>query len=276
MKLIADSGSTKTAWLLLDGAKKISFQTKGINPLFLTAAEVREEIQKAFPKAILFEQIEELYFYAAGCSTIERCSMLKELLQKIFTSAKIDTQSDLLAAARALFQNEKGVACILGTGSNSCIYDGEKIVENVTSLGYILGDEGSGAHIGKLFLTRLLNNELSEDIEKDFQKEFSMDTETIVQQLYTASYPSRFLASFAPFVAKYIHLSEIKAIVEESFALFFKHQIDKYNHQNLPIAFVGSIAWNFQNELKKELQKRNFETPLYLSNPIEKLAEYHI
>ena len=275
MKLIADSGSTKTDWLLLDKDKKISFQTGGINPLFLTEENIKKEIQKAFPADVSFSDIRALYFYAAGCSTKERCFSLQQLLQTIFTKAEISTESDLLGAARALFQHEKGLACILGTGSNSCVYDGKEIVQNVTSLGYILGDEGSGAHIGKNFLIALLNNELPQEVLSDFEKEFSLEAEEIVQQLYTADYPSRFLASFAPFVAKHLQITAVANIVEESFALFFKHQIDKYKYQNLPIAFVGSIAWNFQTQLSKELQKRNFEAPLYLSKPIEKLAEYH-
>jgi len=181
----------------------------------------------------------------------------------------------LLGAARALFQHKKGLACILGTGSNSCVYDGKEIKQNITSLGYILGDEGSGAHIGKTFITALLNDELPSELKNNFFRQFALEAETIVQKLYTADYPSRFLASFVPFVAENLKYTEITKLVEDSFALFFKHQIDKYTYKDLPIAFVGSIAWHFKKQIKKELQKRNFEPPLYLPSPIEKLAEYH-
>ena len=275
MKLIADSGSTKTDWLLINKNYKISFKTQGINPLFLTEKEITKEIKKAFPNNISLEDVQELYFYAAGCSTKERCFSLQQLLQTIFSKAKIATESDLLGAARALFQHKKGLACILGTGSNSCVYDGKEIKQNITSLGYILGDEGSGAHIGKTFITALLNDELPSELKNNFFRQFALETETIVQKLYTADYPSRFLASFVPFVAENLKYTEITKLVEDSFALFFKHQIDKYTYKDLPIAFVGSIAWHFKKQIKKELQKRNFEPPLYLPSPIEKLAEYH-
>ena len=257
MKLTADSGSTKTTWLLdTNGAEKLYFYTQGINPFHMDI-ETMESILKeellpqlqssGFP-------IDDIEFYGAGC-TAEKSVILKNILQKIFPSSKsVIVGSDMLGAAKALFNNEPGIACILGTGSNSCLYDGEKIVENISPMGYILGDEGSGAVIGKTFLNCLYKGK-HRDFINVFETETGLTLLDIINKVYRGPLPNRFLASLCPFIHSHLTEQWIEEMVIDCFRKFFENNIKHYNsYRN--IGFVGSVAFYFKEQLTKQQKKK--------------------
>ncbi len=276
MIIIADSGSTKTDWVILDGENQVNFKTKGINPFFLDEKLVIEEIKNHFPDIFSFKEVEEVHFYGPGCSTADRCGIVEAPMKGFFVNAKINIKSDLLAAGRALFQKESGIACILGTGSNSGRYDGKEIVKNISSIGYILGDEGSGANIGLNLIKHFLNHQLSGRAEDLFMKKFKLSTNQIIDRIYGQAYPNRFLASFAPFVKENIHVLEFKDIVEKSFSEFIEWHILPYQNSNSePIAFVGSVAVEFKEELESVAKNKGLSVSKYLKNPIQELVRYH-
>ncbi len=276
MIVVADSGSTKTDWIIFDDLTRMEFKTKGINPFFLDNEQVKTDILKQFPKQIDIQSIEYVHFYGPACSTIERCQMVQLPLNSVFPKANITVKSDLLGAARALFQKETGIACILGTGSNSGLYNGDDIVENITSTGYILGDEGSGAHLGLELVKKIINHQIEKEIEDLFYKEYQLSAEQIIDKVYKGSYPNRFLANFTPFINKHINLPSIYKIVEASFSDFIDIHILPYpNSQDKPIACVGSIAFHFKELLQKITLKKNLNISKIISKPIYDLAKYH-
>lgn len=276
MILVADSGSTKTDWLIIDGSDQIAFSTLGFNPLFSDIDEIVEEIVFNFPKQMNTDDIEKVYFYGPGCNTEERCLFMQNPLQSVFKTAKIQVHSDLLGAARSLFQKEKGIACILGTGSNSGVYNGEIISENIRSLGYILGDEGSGAHLGLAFLKLILNEEVSLKLREDFQQQFKLSTDEIIEKVYREAFPNRFLASFVPFIHQNIGDLKIHKMVKESFESFVERHILPYqNWDKKKIAFVGSVAFYFQEIIENIAKEKGIKIFQILQSPIQNLALYH-
>ena len=201
MILVADSGSTKTNWGLVDNENNVvSFQTIGLNPFYVTKGIVKNELLLHFPSDINTNYIKNIYFYGAGCSSTERCNIIKSGIEYLFKKAKVYVAHDLIGAARALFGNEKGIVAILGTGSNAACFDGKKITKNISSLGYILGDEGSGAYLGKMFITDFLNNELPNNLYNKFINEYEITKENILDAIYSKPFPNRFLASFTRFL----------------------------------------------------------------------------
>ena len=281
MMLIADSGATKADWRFIDKDGDISsFSTEGLSPLFWTSKEMADEINKKIPKKIesgVKSQKSEIYFYGTGCSSKER-NKIVELALKIFSpksNAKIN--HDILASARALFRNRAGIACILGTGSNSCYYDGRKITEMKGGLTFILGDEGSGGHIGKEFIKAYLNNELPEYLHKTFQSEYRLTKDKIFDSVYTKKYPNRFLASFAKFVHKHIDEPFIYNLVRKCFTEFFEKTVLKYeNFKYIPVGFIGSVAFNFKNILFSVAKENEVTISKIISNPIDDLVKYHL
>lgn len=271
MKLIADSGSTKTDWLLVsDISSKIS--TQGINPFHMSEDVIRVIIcNELIPKLSSLcpsLQLESIEFYGAGC-TKEKSPVLKSILQAIFPACdSIIVDSDLLGAAKALCGNEEGVACILGTGANSCLYDGERIVMNTSPMGYILGDEGSGAVIGKTFVGELYKGG-HRDFIPVFESEMGMTQADIIQKVYREPLPNRFLASLCPFIAK--HLSEnewIETMVTECFRLFFRRNVSHYHRLDLPVHFVGSIAYHFSQQLSKAADEEGYRIGKIMKCPL--------
>ena len=259
MKLTADSGSTKTTWLLTtDNSKKSYFYTQGINPFHMDEEAIESVFRnELLPQLLSYStEIDTISFYGAGC-TPEKSLILKEILNKVFPSAtSTEVASDMLGAAKALFREQPGIACILGTGSNSCLYDGEKIIDSISPMGYILGDEGSGAVLGKTFLNCLYKGK-HRDFIPVFEAETSLTLPEIINKVYRCPLPNRFLASLCPFI--HSHLSEpwIEEMVIGCFQLFFENNIKHYNAKNTGIGFVGSVAYYFEKQLRAAAQKED-------------------
>ena len=276
MILIADSGSTKTDWRGVDSNQKItSFQTIGFNPYHISEKEILTELSSSKLNTIQ-QEVKQIIFYGAGCSSLEKSNEIKIALQHFFLNAKVEVNHDLLAAARALCGHEKGMVGILGTGSNTCLFDGEIIVKNVSSLGYILGDEGSGSFIGKTFITALFNNELSQEVVQKYQQQFKYNLIDVLDAVYKKPLPNRFLAQFAPFVFEHRHLPEIAQIINSCFNSFFEKHICKYeNYQQYPLNIVGSVSYIFKDEIEKVASKYHIKLGKVIKQPIEELVKYH-
>ncbi len=276
MILVADSGSTKTSWRLLESNVDIS-DASGINPFVLNRDEIIAQLRAELEVSIKKEEVSQIYFYGAGCSNKQRCDIVKEALVSIFPDVQIEVNHDLLAAARATCKNESGIACILGTGSNSCYYDGEKIMDNVPSLGYILGDEGSGYHIGKELVKSFIYRELPKEIEHIFKEKFDITKEVVLENVYFKSAPNRYIAQFAKFAKEQVEDEYIERLVMNCFDSFIDRHILKYpESKNLKINFVGSIAFEFRAVLEKALKKRNLDLGLVIKSPIDELVSYHL
>ena len=280
MLLIADSGSTKTDWRLIDDHNKIhSFQTIGFSPYFQTTEIIAEEIKKnLLPKLNLHlpSSTFHLFYYGTGCSSPEKISIVKEALQNCFPKATIVVEHDMLGAARALCGKEQGIAAILGTGSNSCYFDGKEIKASAVSLGFILGDEGSGAHIGKTFIQAYLNKELSGAIADKFFSEYKIGIDEILDAVYKQPMPNRYLASFTKFIKQNIHEPELKNLVLECFKSFFDKQICKFSdYKSIHLHCVGSVAKHFSDILKEAAKEKGVIVGKIISAPIDGLVEYH-
>lgn len=277
MILIADSGSSKTAWKLVDKTEVVnSYETIGFNPYIISSKEVLEVLNSSELSSIQ-DNITEVHLYAAGCTRVANQEILKEPLTQFFSKATINVYHDLLAAARATCGKEKGMVAILGTGSNSCVYNGVKIVENITSLGYILGDYGGGVNIGKTFLSKLLGGDLPKNIEIAFEKEYNLSVADILDAIYKKSLPNRFIAGFSKFVYQNIQNEELNKIVRDCFKSFFETNICKYeNHRDNPLHFVGSIAFVYQDILKEVSNEYDVNVGLVIKDPIDNLVSYHL
>lgn len=270
MELTADSGSTKTTWQLESNGHTTLFHTQGLNPFHQTGGDIRriiaEEllVRDAFPLA---ESIGSIRFYGAGC-TKEKSRQLETILREIFPHAvTIEVGSDMLGAARALFGDSEGIACILGTGANSCLYDGTAIVSNVSPMGYILGDEGSGAVIGRTFVNMLYKCG-HDDMVPVFEQETGLNQAEIIQRVYREPMPNRFLASVAPFVKRHIAEAWIEQMVIDCFRLFFRHNVAHYGRPDLPCSFVGSIAYYFERQLRKAAEQEGFSVGKLMKEPL--------
>lgn len=277
MILIADSGATKTDWCFgQDIENKQIIQTQGINPFH----QSKEHIDKVLREELLPQlenaaSITHIYFYGAGC-TPEKSLIVKEALQAIFTQAEAQVQSDLLGAARSLCGKERGIACILGTGSNSCEYDGEKITANVSPLGYILGDEGSGAYLGKHIVSDCLKHQAPEHIHNAFFKKTGLTPAEIIDKVYRQPQANRFLAGLAPFLSEYRMDPYIHKLLTKCFSDFFFRNLMAYNYRELKVHFTGSIAWHFQEEIKESAFILNIQTEKFIQSPIHGLINYHL
>ena len=277
MILIADSGATKTDWCLGNNQTDVRiFQTQGINPFHQTkeffARILSEEL---LPQVGEPATVTEIHFYGAGCTT-EKSILVKEALQVLFPDALIDVQSDLLGAARSLCGKEPGIACILGTGSNSCEYNGEKITSNVSPLGYILGDEGSGAVLGKRLAGDCLKHQLPENICNMFLEYTGLTPAQIIDKVYRQPQANRFLASLTPFLSAHRNLPEIHELLISCFTDFFKRNVMQYNYRQASVHFTGSIAWYFQEEVKEAAISLDIHIGQFIKNPIHGLINYHL
>ncbi|MCK6649532.1 MAG: N-acetylglucosamine kinase [Bacteroidia bacterium] len=283
MILIADSGSTKTDWRLIDEEKNIhQFQTQGLNPYFHTSEQIAEIIQhelvSKFSNTINFSGSKlSIHFYGAGCKVEDKKTLVKDALLKLFPSAEVYVESDMLGAARALCGRSPGIAAILGTGSNTCYYDGNKIVENRTSTGFILGDEGSGAHIGKTFIQAFLNDELPEELAIRFQERFKLNKDEIIDAVYRKPLPNRFLASFSKFVYQNQKEEYILQLLITCFEQFFDKHVCKYSrHKQLQLNCVGSVAFYYSNILRGVADKKGVIMGTIVESPISALTLYHL
>lgn len=272
MILIADSGSTKTKWCVLGGETLLS---DGINPYYQNENQISKSVGERFAD-VETSSIKQIFFYGAGCNNAEVNSIVERALHSVFKNADIDVNSDLLGAARSVCQSEKGIACILGTGSNSCSYDGLDVVKNVSPLGFILGDEGSGAVLGKRFIGDLLKNQLSDSLTKRFYQEYGLSYADILTSVYKKEFPNRFLAQFTKFMNTNIDAPQIEYIVRTEFRSFLERNVLQYdNARSMPINFVGSIAYHFSAILKSEAEKLGLRIGRVEQEPIKGLVEYH-
>ena len=291
MILIADSGSTKTDWAIVTGASQpVVLNTQGINPVHQSREEIvrilREEfvslmasnpeVQKLRSSAILTPQFPlAVYFYGSGIRP-EMETLMTVLLRETFPQAQIvEAHSDLLGAARALCGRNEGIASILGTGANSCLYDGNGILQHTPALGYILGDEGSGAVLGKRFIHDLYGGKLSEEIKSLFEKEMRLNLAEIIKRVYRQPLANRFLASLSEFISNHLDDAGVRAVVVENFVDFLRYHIQPYNRPDLPVSFVGSVAWHYQDELREAADRLNFHLGSILKTPLAGLVRYH-
>lgn len=277
MILLADSGSTKTDWCVVDnGQAVLTIKTKGTNPFFQTEEEIAQEINSALVPELPSTDIEDVFFYGAGC-TPEKLPILEAALRKhLHITGRCEVATDMLAAARSLCGHRPGIACILGTGSNSCAYDGEKIIKNVSPLGFILGDEGSGAVLGKTLVGDVLKNQLPQDIVKAFHDEYQLTNADIIDRVYRQKLPNRFLAGFVPFLAKHIDNAAVRQLVVDGFRRFLVRNVKQYDHwDQLPIGFNGSIAYYFRQPLEEALKAEGMTLGKIIQAPMEGLVAYH-
>ena len=276
IQLIADSGSTKTEWCVLDGQKKRKIVTQGLSPYFLSTMQIKIILDQELLPALKGTMPQMIHFYGTGCSNPANVNIVKQALRKLFTGAELKVNSDLMGAAKALCGDEKGVACILGTGSNSCYYNGKKIVNNSPGLGFILGDEGSGAYMGKKVVQYFLYNTFDPDLMDRFIAKYNPDSNTILDAVYRQPLPNRYLASFVGFLVENRGHFMIENIIEDSFNDFFFTHICKYKESwTLPIHFTGSVAYGFKDVLKEMCQSYELELGNVLKQPMDGLIKYH-
>lgn len=276
MILIADSGSTKTDWCLCkDGEIVQRIQTKGINPFYQTEAEITFEIEHELRSNLSFGMPSKVVFYGAGCSFPEKKVMVANAIGRFFRNIPIEVQSDLLGAARGLLLHKAGIACILGTGSNSCYYDGKEIVQNVSPLGFILGDEGSGASLSKVFVADCLKNQLSNDLSADFLLQYSLTPAMILENVYKKPFPNRFLAQFTPFLSKNLNNPDVYNIVLKGFEQFFVRNVQQYPYTEYETSFVGSVAHYFKPVLEEAAKNCGISIGKIVKSPMEGLVEFH-
>ena len=277
MILVADSGSTKTDWRAIgsNGLER-KYKTVGINPFHQRGDDI-ESIIRTNEVSDLNEQISKVYFYGAGCNYDEQVKIVHDAIARVFPSAFIEIRHDLIAAARALCGRSEGIACILGTGSNSCYYDGVNIARNRPSLGYVLGDEGSGAFIGKKFIQDFLYGKTPQTVRSKFvEKHPDLSIDKILEKVYSGYLPNRFLASFTEFVKENVSNPYLHGLVYECFYAFLDNHVCKYeNYKEIPAHFVGSVAFYFQDILNRVGRDTGVQIGKVIKSPIDGLTHYH-
>lgn len=277
VRLIADSGATKCEWCVLEnGKKKKTIYTQGISPYFLSGPQIISLLEKELLPKLKNITVQEIYFYGTGLGNPNNVKIVKAVFKKLFPKSKTEVQNDLLAAARALCGKSKGIACILGTGANSCFYNGKKIVKNSPGLGYILGDEGSGGYLGKKVVQYYLYNTYDEELKARFEKRFMVTPMEILENVYKKPLANRYLASYAIFLAENRGHYMIENIIEDGLNDFFFTHLYKYRESwTHPIHFVGSIAFGFKDVLKELCSTYELELGRVLKAPMQGLIEYH-
>ncbi len=297
LRLIADSGSTKTDWTLMLSENPLlpyrelaTFKTQGITPIHQTTAEIRKILEyelhsqlATFPRAkllntkvlesTLMENV-DVFFYGSGC-TPAHVPTMKQALMEVLSPRSVEVFSDLIAAARALCQHEAGIACILGTGANSCLYDGKEIVQNTPALGYILGDEGSGSVLGRLFLNAIFKNPELSELRDEYLKVNKQTLADIIRKVYNEPMVNRFLASTSTFISEHLDNQIVRQLVVDNFRQFFRSNIEPYNHHDLPVHFVGSMAYHYRTELEEAAHAEGYTVGQTMKSPMEGLVKYH-
>jgi N-acetylglucosamine kinase-like BadF-type ATPase len=274
MKLIAHSGSTKTEWCLVNNGHIVEHVfTDGINPHIQTRREISRCVRLQLPGNYFTRKIEEVIFYGSGCMSEEKQNIVKASLVSQFRTHTY-IYNDLLAAGRALFGKREGIACMLGTGSNSCVYDGEDIIDQVKSLGYILGDEGSGAALGKMFISDCLKNLAPQEIMETFYEIYQITDDDILERIYEKPFPMRSLSLFSFFLAELQEHEYVHNLIAENFRNFFRRCIMQYDYKNLPISFIGSIAIRYQEILREVAKEFKIDITEIAQSPMQGLVEY--
>ncbi len=274
MKLIADSGSTQCDWVLSNNGEIIYRKaTKGINPFFQAKEDISMIVSEL--SEINFQNIEYVYFYGAGCAFPDKKEIIKNVLSEYFPDSNIEIESDLLAAARSLCGKEPGIACILGTGSNSCFYNGKEIEKNVSPLGYILGDEGSGAVIGKIFIGNLLKNQYPEYLSDAFFTYYKTTNKEIMDAVYRKPFPNRYLAQFTRFLALHVSKPVVYDLIFNAFVGFINKNVIQYDYKTYPVYFTGSIAFHFEDILRNTCMASGILPAEITKSPMNGLIEFH-
>lgn len=279
MKLAVDSGSTKTDWGFFSTVYDLkAVKTQGINPCHQSEDDIRGIIRNELlptTQDIDLAAVSEVFYYGAGCATESICTQMAALLKEFFPNATITVDSDMLGAARALCGHAEGVACVLGTGSNSCLYNGNTIEDQVPSLGYILGDEGSSAALGRRLIGDCLKRQLPEAVSREFMERYSLTKESIIESVYRKPLPNRFIASFAPFVYEKRAVPEVHKMIIQCFQEFFTRNVINYHKPWLPVHFVGSLAGCFAEELRETADSLGMTIGKIEASPMNGLVDYH-
>lgn len=276
--LIADSGSTKTDWCVCRNGEIVqALQTQGLNPYHQTEEVIAEVLTNELKSALRTElkSDTQVIFYGAGCANEAACSRVRNVIEAVLGLTDVQVYTDLLGAARALCGHKEGIACVLGTGSNSCLYDGKQIVANVPPLGYILGDEGSSAVLGRRLLSDCFKNQLPLALQEEFLKKYNLSQEKVLERVYRQPIVNRFLASLTPFLSEHREVPEVHKLLVESFTEFLQRNVIQYRRPWLPINCVGSIASVFSAELKEAAEALGMEMGVILQSPMKGLIAYH-
>jgi len=276
MIVVADSGSTKTDWRVIDKGIEVSqIKTGGINPYYMSVGEINTLVEEGF-EGYKDLNIEQVNFYGSGCSSDKNKQIIQDAVSLVYPSATVIVQHDLIAASRSLCGSERGIACILGTGSNSALYDGKEIVENVTSLGYMLGDEGSGNHLGRCLIQAYFKGRLSDVVKRKFDEQFELTTAQILEHIYQRDLPVRFFANFSKFITENIEDDSLYRLVYNSFASFITENIIRYTgYQSETIHFTGSIAYYYKSILTQCCQDYDLKLGQIVKEPIGGLLSFH-
>lgn len=276
MKLIADSGSTKTSWKLIDGSGHVkNIKTSGLNPYSQPEESIIQEVEK-----VLFPEtgtgIQEIYFYGAGIVNAEKGDIIRRALNRIYPEAIVETHSDVLGAARALFGDQAGIACILGTGSNACLYNGKQITHGISPLGYILGDEGSGSVMGRKLLGDYFKEVMPVRLRDEFSKRYGITREEALNRVYRTEKPNQFLAQFVPFLSENSNSAYCQEFVQHNFMEFFERNVSKLpDYTQYPIGFIGSVAYYFSSILKNTASYFGYDETTIIKEPIDGLEKYY-
>lgn len=279
MIIIADGGSTKTNWCLVNNeGKKIYFNTEGYNPYFASKEYIINSLQQNLPTDLPVNEITEVNYYGAGCSTDDKRKQVADAMQVVFTAAQVNVGHDLLAAARALLGTREGFAAILGTGTNTCLYNGKEIIQNIDSGAYILGDEGSGCHIGKKLLTDYLRGYMPEPVRQLFWETYHLTPDDVNEQVYTKPLANRFCAGFSKFVYdNTVNIAYSRNLVRTAFEDFFRNLVTHYpNYQQYTFNCIGSVGYNFRNILEELVIENGMVLGNIIRSPIDNLVKYHL
>jgi len=278
MILVVDSGSTKADWRLIDEGNLIaSFFTAGLNPYFVSTDDVKREVLHAIPPTFDRNEISKIMFYGAGCATIERKAIIKQALTSLFPLSEIEVDTDMIGASKALFNKDNGIAVILGTGSNSCLWNGESIESNSPSLGYILGDEGSGAHLGLTLLKKYLNNQLPADLKTLLEDRYPISRDSILENVYRKPNPNRYLAQYTFFIKETVEHSYIRYLVSECFLEFLDKHVKVFDqYSDRKVRCVGSVAHTFSEILQECALAGEIDIDMIIQSPIDRLVQLYL
>lgn len=275
MNVIAESSATRTEWTVVDGSRTIEHAfTTGMNPFFQSRRELSHSIRLELPEEFFKHRWEHVYFYGAGCANLEKKKLMESSLVAQFRT-RVTVESDLLGAARGLLVYQPGLACIIGTGSNSCYYNGSEIVKNVPPLGYILGDEGSSAYFGKIFIADVLKGIAPTRLTEEFFERHNVTHNMLMNEIYTESMPSRALARYGLFLAEKTDLDYVYNLIYNGFMLFFNRNIAAYDYKNNSLAVVGSTAVSFSKVLRDAARDFGVEISKIIPTSMPGLIEYH-
>jgi N-acetylglucosamine kinase-like BadF-type ATPase len=276
IKLIADGGGTKTEWRLLDGSSKKTFFTSGISPYYLSKNEIEQLLIKEFPRSLLNKQITEIFYYGTGCKTTAKANLVKKALSSIFPKAKVNVTHDLMGAAIATCGNQSGIVCILGTGSNSCVYNGKRMVNNSPGLGYILGDEGSGAYLGKKVLQHFLYGFFDKTLNDSFINQFQTNKNEILHKVYKEPFANKYLAGFTSFLSLNRGHYMVENIIEDGLRDFFEQHLKHYPAcSTYTFHFVGGVAYHFRDKIAELCIDFGFKLGKIIKQPMQGMAQFH-